>query len=314
MCGKRIDMPEKSGTLVFYTLRSVLFVLLSFILAGCATSDDMGRVQWQINELKSEVKDVKQKSQSISGLDDKLSKRFQALEDGQKATSSAVSDLLIKVQSLTSEVQVLTGRFEEARYFSEKSSKELADARDQLAVRVKELEGAVKSLEEKLNKAYKAETPVSQYKPETMTETAQTKESVETKEGKPAELEVEDIYMEAYKAYKANQFEEAREKFQAILKNYPDNEYSDNARFWIGESHYKEKKYEDAILAYEELFKKNQNSDKIPGAMLKQGLAFYELNELEIGKITLQKLIEKFPDSKEAEIAKKKIGATAKKK
>ena len=84
-----------------------------------------------------------------------------------------------------------------------------------------------------------------------------------------------------------------------MLNNYPDSEYSDNARFWIAESYY-EGNYEDAILAYEELFKKNPQSDKIAGAMLKQGSAFYELNDKKTGNIVLEKLIEKFPDSEQA--------------
>jgi len=88
---------------------------------------------------------------------------------------------------------------------------------------------------------------------------------------------------------------------------YPENEYSDNARFWVAESYYAEGGYEDAILAYEELFKKNPESDKVPGAMLKQGLAFYALKDNNTGKIVLEKLIEKYPDSEQAKLARKKI-------
>ncbi len=78
--------------------------------------------------------------------------------------------------------------------------------------------------------------------------------------------------------------------------DYSKNEYSDNARFWIAESYYKDGNYEDAILAYEELFKKNPGSDKESGAMLKQGLAFYALKDRKTGKIILEKLMDKYPD------------------
>ena len=261
-----------------------------FIFAACATPEDVGKVQWEMNELKADVKDIKQRSQALErqkpGQDEQLNKRLSGLENEQKATSNAVSDLLIKVQSLTTELKVLTGRFEESRYFSEKSSKELVEGKDTLIAKVKELEVTVNNLNKKLADLETTKVPAEKQK--------------------PAE-EVKDFYMEAYKAYKANDFEGAREKFKTILKNYPESEYSDNSRFWIAESYYKEKNYEDAILAYEELIKKNSRSDKIPGAMLKQGLAFYELNDKKTGKIVLEKLIEKFPDSEEAQVAKQKL-------
>lgn len=284
-------MTKRLKGVIPYILRSILCALCSmFIFAACATPEDIGKVQWEMNELKANVKDIKQRSQALErqkpGQDEQFNKRLSGLENEQKATSNAVSDLLIKVQSLTTELKVLTGRFEESRYFSEKSSKELVEGKDTLIAKVKELEVTVNNLNKKLADLETTKVPAEKQK--------------------PAE-EVKDFYMEAYKAYKANDFEGAREKFKTILKNYPESEYSDNSRFWIAESYYKEKNYEDAILAYEELIKKNSGSDKIPGAMLKQGLAFYELNDKKTGKIVLEKLIEKFPDSEEAQVAKQKL-------
>jgi tol-pal system protein YbgF len=118
---------------------------------------------------------------------------------------------------------------------------------------------------------------------------------------------IKDIYLDAYQALKEGRTGEARGKFKSLLNDYSENEYSDNARFWIGESYYKDGSYEDAILAYEELFKKNADSDKVPGAMLKQGLAFYALKEKKTGQLILEKLIEKFPDSEQQLILEKLI-------
>ncbi len=44
--------------------------------------------------------------------------------------------------------------------------------------------------------------------------------------------------------------------------------------------------------------------------MLKQGLAFYSLKDQKTGKIILGKLIEKYPDSEQAKLAKKKMKKT----
>jgi len=45
--------------------------------------------------------------------------------------------------------------------------------------------------------------------------------------------------------------------------------------------------------------------------MLKQGSAFYELNDKKTGNIVLEKLVEKFPDSEQAKLALKKMGKPA---
>ena len=47
--------------------------------------------------------------------------------------------------------------------------------------------------------------------------------------------------------------------------------------------------------------------------MLKQALAFGEIGDLKTSRIILNKLIEKYPDSKDAELAKKKIAELDKK-
>ena len=47
--------------------------------------------------------------------------------------------------------------------------------------------------------------------------------------------------------------------------------------------------------------------------MLKQGFAFIEIGDVKTGKIILNKLMEKYPGSKDAELAKKKVAELDKK-
>ncbi len=281
----------------------VYFLLLTPVLFfGCATTEDVGRLQWHINELRSEVGKIKQQYQEIEAQlpkeAERLSEKLKEVEEGQRATGKAVSDLTIKVQTMFADVQSLIGRFDEARYSSERNLKELTVKKDALVAQLKEMEIAVKDLKEKLARMESEQTP---QRPKPVEEEPK-------KEEKPPRPDVKDVYMEAYNTYKAGKFKEAREKFKAILKDYPENEYSDNARFWIAETYYKEKAYEDAILAYEELLRKNPQSNKAPEALLKQGLAFYAIKEDEFGRMTLEKLIKRFPKSEEARLARKKIG------
>jgi tol-pal system protein YbgF len=297
----------------------ILFPLL--ILSGCASTEDLGRIQWDVNELKSEIKDVKVKSPTPVERQN-LDKKLLEIQSAQETTAKSVSDLLIQVQSLTNEFRILTGRFEEARYHSDRSSAEMKEEKEKVAGKIRELELSIDELKKRVSHPEKPESAAKQEELKQPDEgrTAEGKKTAE--EGKdpgkkePEKTEgkkeaqkpdVKDVYMAAYQAYKDNRTVEAREKFSSLLKDYPDNEYTDNARFWIAESYYKDGNYEDAILAYEDVLKKNPKSDKVPSALLKQGMAFYELKDEKTGKIILEKLIQTYPDSEQAKTAKKKI-------
>lgn len=282
-----------------------VFRLLCFalIFAGCATPEDVNRTQYDINLLNAEVKDIKEKISSPLQKEE-LDRNLQEIQGTQESTAKTVSDLLIQFQSLSAEFRILTGRFEESRYYSEKNYAEMKAEKEKLAAQLKDMELAIDDLKKRVAPAEKIEE----------TKDVQGSEKKETgmPEGKKEvqKADVKDAYMAGYQVFKEGKTAEAREKLTSLLKDYPGNEYSDNARFWIAESYYKDKQYEDAILAYEELLKKNPKSDKAPGALWKQGLSFYALKDDKTGRIILEKLIDQFPKSEQALLAKKKIGKT----
>ncbi len=312
-------MNFKSLKHVLSTLCFLLIVLcVAFTLSGCATPEDVGRVQWDVNELKSEVKDMKSKSPTPVERQN-FDKKLAEIQNTQESTAKSVSDMLIQFQSLTNEFRVLTGRFEEARFQADKSSADLKEEKEKTSEKIKELELAIDELKKKISQMEMPQSSAKEeLKPAEGTE-AKTGEGSKKTEGKEAEKtankeepqkpEVKDAYMNAYQAYKDGRTVEARDKFQKLLKDYPTSEYVDNSRFWIAESYYKDGNYEDAILSYEEVLKKNPKSDKVPGSLLKQGLAFYELKDEKTGKIILEKLIQSYPDSEQAKIAMKKVGS-----
>ncbi|MBI5098860.1 MAG: tol-pal system protein YbgF [Nitrospirae bacterium] len=320
---------------------SAVFCLLCSVLifTGCATTEDVNRTQYDTNLLKTEVRDIKEKLSSPLQKEKlvTLDKKLQEIQSTQELTSKSVSDLLIQFQSLTTEFRVLTGRFEESRYYAEKVSTEMKSEKEKLAAQLKELELSIDDLKKRVALAEKiaspdlkeeanpAEEKKTVEEAKTVEETKKAQESEKKGLEKPEDkkeaqkterkkeitkTDVKDVYLTGYQAFKEGKTAEARENFMSVLKDYPDNEYSDNARFWMAESYYKEKNYEDAILVYEELLKKNPKSDKASGALWKQGLSFYALKDEKTGKIVLEKLIEQFPNSEQALLAKKKLGKT----
>src|SRR5438132_1320492 len=66
----------------------------------------------------------------------------------------------------------------------------------------------------------------------------------------------------------------ARELFQDFMNRYPKDELAANAQYWLGETYYAEKKWNDAIVEFQKVLKDYKGSDKVPDALLKIGMAF----------------------------------------
>ena len=126
-------------------------------------------------------------------------------------------------------------------------------------------------------------------------------------EGKGTATGTADLYKDAYETFQKGNLEGARTKFEAFLKQYPNTELSDNAQFWIGETYYLKKDYEKAILEYEKAIAKYPEGDKIPAALFKQAVSFLELGDKMNARNLLKRVIERYPHSEQAEMAKKRL-------
>lgn len=123
------------------------------------------------------------------------------------------------------------------------------------------------------------------------------------------ELSEPELYESAKQAFDKGESESAREQFLDYLKRFPKAKSADNAQFWIGEIYYRDKWYEKAIMEYQKVIENYPDGNKVPAALLKQGLAFSSLNEKPNARIILQEIIRKYPASNEAKIAKEKLSA-----
>ncbi|MEW6214470.1 MAG: tol-pal system protein YbgF [Nitrospirota bacterium] len=247
----------------------------------------------EAEDLRKETNKLVEKTAHLTSKDD-----FNAIRESQVEIQSRLSDV-------SKELQLLTGRFDENRYFMEKTLKDSTTERELIKAQIMGIEGQVKDIKDRLSAL---ENPIRQPKEPTK---EQQKEI-----GKKAEEPPKDkikMYEAAYNAFENKKYKEAREKFEAFIKEFPKDEVTDNAQFWIAETYYGEKDFEGAILAYETLLKKYPNSEKAPTALLKQGLSFIEMGDKKTGKVILEQLRERYPNSKETGVAKKKIEEIEKK-
>jgi tol-pal system protein YbgF len=284
---------EKSLPLIAVLPRFLFPVLLlaMLVMAGCVTTEEAANTKSSLAQLQIQVSN---NNRDISQLKEQTG-NIVAIKESQSTILSQTSDY-------SKELQSLRGRFDENKYFQDKTLKDLMSELELQKARVASLESQLKEM--KVKPADVKDTGKS---------SGDTSDKPAADNNAPAPKGPEmaaKLYDEAHIALKEKRIGEARRMFERFIKEYPKESLASNSYFWIGESYYSEKKYEDAILAYEDFLKKYPNHDKARGAMLKQGYAFIELggnkNKL-AGKDILENLIEKYPKSKEAAFAQKKI-------
>ena len=116
------------------------------------------------------------------------------------------------------------------------------------------------------------------------------------------------LYERALKTIREERdFAVGRDLMETFLKRYPNDGLAVNAAYWIGETYYAEKAYEQSILKFEEVIETYGEHPKVASAMLKQALAFEASGDKATGDLLLQKVIERFPLSGEAEKAKQAL-------
>ena len=295
----------------------ILFIVV--FLWGCATRRDVVILDRETNRLQSQVSSQQKERESFQRDMEKLQKDFKALQAQVTGESKkGQADLLLRLENLQTEVRTLETGIEEYKNLLRKPSKEIDQLRENIVLRTKALEDNEKMRQEKdkaLEEKFKGIEERLKGLEGKISQLASKQLEIEGSiPGKEVSVDVKgvstragDLYKDAYGTLQKGDGEGARKKFEAFLKQYPNTELSDNAQFWIGETYYLKKDYEKAILEYEKAITKYPEGDKVPAALYKQALAFLELGDKTNARNLLKKVIERYPSSDQAQIAKKKL-------
>jgi tol-pal system protein YbgF len=304
--------------------RFFLLFLLPFILFGCiASQDEIQTLKIKVINLETTLNKQSQKSEELEKKLDELNKKIISLENklSKDLMVEMKTQVLSELDEIKKEQAQLSSQIEEIKFSQEASEKNFKTQLENLATQTQALELKIKELEKKLEIAPK-ELPKETPPPSNATLTSldnATKTSAikleekpkekpeEKREEKPEEkpLNEAQLYEKAYSYYQKGDLKNAKKFFEEYIKNFPKGKWIGQAYFWIGEIYFKEKNYEEAILNYQKLIELPGWHPLKPSAMLKQAQAFKALGDIEAYKILLKKLINQYPQSKEAEVAKK---------
>jgi tol-pal system protein YbgF len=130
----------------------------------------------------------------------------------------------------------------------------------------------------------------------------------------PPVPDADSLYTQGLSYYNGGQWDLSIQSFQEYLKYYKDTDRASNAQFYIGECYYSQGDYSHAIEAYDLCSEKYPAGNKAAAAQLKKGFALLAMDQKSAGIRELRSLVQRFPDSHEADLARqrlKKLGITA---
>ncbi len=114
-------------------------------------------------------------------------------------------------------------------------------------------------------------------------------------------------YESALALYEAGKPAASRQAMGAFLESYPSSAYVPNALYWIGESHYSQSQWDQAILSFKDVVARFPKHAKAADALLKLGMCYEKLKDKDNARFHYEALIEDFPASRAAGLAKPKL-------
>lgn len=114
-------------------------------------------------------------------------------------------------------------------------------------------------------------------------------------------------YRQAFDVLKEGRYEDSIKVFAQFYKQYPNGQYADNAIYWIGEANYVLRRFLAAIKSFNRVLTQFPDSTKIADTMLKIGFSHYELQAWVKARKSLDELIRRFPTATAAQLAKNRL-------
>lgn len=86
------------------------------------------------------------------------------------------------------------------------------------------------------------------------------------------------LYDEAFKKLQEGDYAGAERGFRTFVQRNPQNKLAGNAQYWLGETYYARRDYQNAMTAFAEGYKVYKTSQKGPDNLLKLGITMAALN------------------------------------
>lgn len=117
-------------------------------------------------------------------------------------------------------------------------------------------------------------------------------------------IEERSDYNGALEQFQQARYLDAAKRFVTFLEDYPHSILADHAWYWLAESRYLDRGFDDAVTALTTLLDYFPESTLIGAAQLRLGYSYRELRQYPDARRALKDVLETFPDGELAVLAK----------
>ncbi len=107
-------------------------------------------------------------------------------------------------------------------------------------------------------------------------------------------------YQRAFHLLRAKNYGGAAKGFSGFLRTFPDSPLAANSQYWLGECYYGERRFQEAIDEFEQVFAMYPTSNKVPASLLKIGYSHLEQQHPSMARSVFQQLVRTYPQSQAA--------------
>ena len=119
-------------------------------------------------------------------------------------------------------------------------------------------------------------------------------------------------YQRYYEALRAGNHAYALQGFRNFVERFPGHDFSDNAQYWIGETFYDQKQFKSALLEFRKVVDNHPDGNKVPDGLLKLGYCYQQMGETDKARQVWQQVVQVYPKSNPASLAKTKLSELVK--
>lgn len=220
----------------------------------------------------------------ISKLETRLEETSRQQSETARQQTQSMLDLQTQIEALNTELRKLRGQNEELVHNLQDTEKRQKDFYVDLDTRVRHLETV--------------EPPVDAGDMQPASGEAADDPAVENR-----------AYERAYKLFKTEGKQKAIVALQEFLKKFPESVYAPNVYYLTGSAYFNLQDYNNALASYRVLLNKYAFSPRLPDAMFGIADCYQELKDKATTAKVLKQIIAKYPGSKMADKARKRLVA-----
>ena len=270
-------------------------------LPAHAASKDMIQLQTQVQQLQDSLQQMQQTTAERMGV----------LQHLVEQTADTVNKLSASMDSLGQTVKTQTDATAGKVDGVSGQVQTLNDSVDELKARVASLNKALQDIQSQMQNVT-AQTPSpagGQANAAPAAGAPPNSNQQGAEQSAPQAPPVGDLYQSALRDYNSARYDVAGSEFNDVLRFYPQDDLAGNAQFYLGEIAYRQGNYQAAIKAYDATVEHYSGNPKIPAAQLRKGEALIALNQRDAGVRELRSLIQRYPQTPEAQQARSRLNA-----